>query len=156
MNLTKNTETMTYNRLYLYCALCWSCRSRRSTSLPLSASSNGVLLRLFFMLMSAPLSINSRTTSVLLSCAAKCNGVALYRSCLFTLAPSCSRYLTTSVRLDAVATWRAVPNISLTSTGIPSRNIRSTVMTSPSSAASRKLSTSCRSVSRYKKRFKSN
>ena len=155
LNLKKNTKTMTSDWLYLYGALCWSCRSRRSTSVPLSASSSGALLWPFLMLMSAPLSINSRATSVELSCAAKCNGVTLVnRCCLFASAPSFSRSLTTSVRLDIVATWRAVQSrSSLASAGIPSRNIRSTVMMSPSIAASRNLSTNSSSVSRYEKRL---
>ena len=89
--------------LYLHGALCWSCSSRLSTSLPLCASSSGVLLSLFFMLMSAPLFINSRAISVLFFRAAKCNGVSLNQFCLFKSARSCSRCLMTSIRLDHVA-----------------------------------------------------
>ena len=149
---------MTFNCLYLYCALCWTCRSRRSTSLPLRAWSSGVLFSLFIKLTSAPLSIKIRAASVLLFCAAQCNGVfLLYRFCLFTFAPSCSRCLMTSVRLNLVAKWRAVqPLPSLTSTGIPSLNNRSIVVTSPIHAARRKLATSCSSVSRYEKRLHAN
>ena len=136
LNLKENTKTMTSDCLYLYGALCWSCRSRLSTSLPLCASSSGVLLSSFFKLMSAPLSNNNRTASVLLFSAAKCSGVYLTTSCLFTSAPSCNRRSMTSVRLEHVAWWRAVqPYLSLTSTGIPSLNIRLTVVTSPCSAA---------------------
>ena len=96
--------------LYLYGALCWKCRSRRSTSLPLGALSSGVLSKPPFRLMPAPLSINSRTTSVLLLHAAKCNAVDLKCSvALFTSAPSCSRRLMTSVWLNSDARVRAVP-----------------------------------------------
>ena len=159
LNLTKNTKTMTSNCLYPYGVLCWTCRSRRSTSLPLRTKSSGVLLSSFIKLTSAPLSINIRTASVLLlSRAAQCNGVSLlYRVCLFTFAPSSSRCLMTSVSLNLDARWRAVePSLSLTSTGIPSLIIRSIVVTSPLTAALRKLTTSSQSVSRYEKRLYAN
>ena len=56
--------------------------------------------------------------------------------------------------LDIVARWRAVLScLLLTSTGISSRNIRWTFLTSPSLAASRKLRTSCRLVSRYQRQI---
>ena len=144
LNLKENTKTMTSDCLYLYGALCWSCRSRHSTSLPSTlhqvvfyfryflswcplhcpitigrlqsgcvvrpcalsshATSNGVLLSLFFKLTSAPLSNNNWIASVLLYRAAKCNGVSLNnRFCLFTSAPSYNRSLMTSVRLYSVA-----------------------------------------------------
>ena len=148
---------MTSNCLYLYDVLCWTCRSRRSTSVPLRATSSGVLLSLFFKLTSAPLSINIRVASVLLLRAAQCNGVFSYRVCMFISAPSCSRCLMTSVRLNIVAQWRvAKPTPLLTSTGTLSLTIRSIVVTSPSITAWRKLRTSCRSVSRYEKRLHAN
>ena len=158
LNLKKITKRITSKCLYPYNALCWTCRNRRSTSLPLSGWSSGVLLTLSLKLMSAPLSNNSRATSVLQFHAAKCNGVYLLnRVCLFTWAPSCNRCLMVSVRLDIVARWRAVwPTSLLTSTGIPFRNIWSTVVTSPSIAAPRKLTKSCTSVSRYEKRLHAN
>ena len=156
MNLKENTKAMTSNCLYLYGALCWSCRSRCSTSLPSGASSSGVLLSLFFKLMSPPLSNNSRATSMLLFRAAQCSGVFLNWVCLFTSAPSCIRYLMTSVWLYAVARRRAVQSYLLTSTGMPSLNTRSTVLTSPYAAASWNLWTSCPSVSRYEKRMHAN
>ena len=141
----------------LWCTLL-NLLSRRSISLPLRAKSSGVLLKLFIKLTSAPLSINVRTASVLLFRAAKCNGVSLvYRVCMFISAPSCSRCLMTSVQSYHDAWWRAVkPLPSLTSTGIPSLNIRSIVVTSPSTAAARKLPTSFSSVSRYEKRLHAN
>ena len=101
LNLKKITKIITSKCLYPYNALCWTCRNRRSTSLPLSGWSSGVLLTLSLKLMSAPLSNNSRATSVLLFRASKCNGVYLLnRVCLFTWAPSCNRCLMVSVRLD--------------------------------------------------------
>ena len=109
------------------------------------------------MLMSAPCHINSWATSVWLLIAAKCNGVSLsYRVCLFTSAPFCRRSLTTPVRLCIVARWRAFQSPPVTSTCIPFRNIRSTVLTSPSPAAWRKLLTRCSSVPRYEKRLDAN
>ena len=153
LNLTRN---MTSDWLYLYGALRWSSRSRRSTLLPSNALSSGVLLQLFFKLMSAPLSTNSRATSVLLFSAALWNGVLHHLFCLFTSAPACSRCLMTSVWLYLVAWRRAVPSQSLTSTGIPSCNNRSTALTLPNSTALRKLLTSCWSVSRYEKRLDAN
>ena len=152
LNLKKNTKTMISDWLYLYGALCWSCRSRRSTSLPSRASSSGVLFSLVFMLMSALSLSNSRVSSLLFSLTMKCNGTFLNLSCLFTSVPSSSRRLIKSVWWLFTATSRAVRPFSLhTSTGTPSRNIWSIFLTSPAPAEIWKLRKRCWSVSTYEK-----
>ena len=70
------------------------------------------------------------------------------RSRLFTFPPLCSKSCMTSVWLFLAACWSAViPAPSTLSTGIPSPNKRTTLLSSPRYAARVKLSTSCGSIS---------